>query len=172
MQARAHFVDAKEVVVRRQGEVAALVRVLERSRQLRPEPFCGSVEADGIVEIDDGLLPEERQVIENRAEAALEESGQQWLHAEGRNSFPDLLDALADLGRGRGYALSGSAGGGLGQAPGLLGEEQLAGRTEVDLLARIDRALGFGVEDADRLHRVAEELQADRVGVERREDVD
>ena len=53
-----------------------------------------------------------------------------------------------------------------------VGEEHLTGGDERRLLEELDGALGRRIEEAERLHRVPEQLDADRPAVERTEDVD
>ena len=55
---------------------------------------------------------------------------------------------------------------------GAAGAHGLAHREQVDLVERAHGALGDRIEEADRLDQVAQQLEPDRVAVQRREDVD
>ena len=105
-----------------------------------------------------------RQVVEQRVEVVVEER-QPVLHAGIAPALADrLVEPVVAGRRAEGRHI------GLPEAPDALGGElDLAHRHEIEGAQRADRALGLRIEGADRFERVAEEVEADRVGQARRE---
>ncbi len=156
----------------RQRQIAALFALLKAAVEVGPQlPGC-PVQRHRVVEIEERRLRQEWKIIEERRQPAFEEAGKQRFHAEGGNPFANLFDSLADPGGGGGDAFRGVPRRRLRGLPGLLGEEQLARRGQVDLFAPIHRPLRLQIEYPDRIDPVAEKLQPDRVLVEGRIDVD
>ena len=105
-----------------------------------------------VVEQGRGLVEEQRQVI---------------LDAGGRDAVGDVL---VDRGARR-IALEGLAEAAAKARAALVVERELARRQQADLLGRVDRALGVGVEGLDALDLVIEEVDAEGQGRAHREEV-
>ena len=109
------------------------------------------------------------QVLGDRRHALVERRRQR-LDAEEVLALVDLIEHRARLRRRMRGAIAG-----LEQAlaqPIAAREHRLAHRVHVDLLDGAHGPLRLGIEEADRLDQIAEELDAQREAIERHEDVD
>ena len=159
---------AEEVGVRRERELVPP----QRRGVLAPELGSSSARACDTPSGSSTRRATARQVLEERAQAARVEAGEERLHPEERRARVDGVEHLAHLGGGAVDLLGELAHRAHGGRLATRGEEPLARRDDHQLLDVGERPLRAGLEGPGALHLVAEELEPDRPVVERAPDVD